>query len=155
MAFEQLSTFAPLHLLEKYRDYMTFPALLSIVSRINAEENTLSIPNQTVVDFVGRVQGLSSLDYLYVAINMGEHILPEQRIAVFELLSDSDDKALDGYLFTLFDLEMVDKAKELLHMTAEGEYVLFKAYADLKGCNKLYDVKRFANMMLQNYTPKA
>ncbi|UFS63624.1 hypothetical protein LOH54_05690 [Sulfurimonas sp. HSL-3221] len=155
LAFEQLSVFAPLHILEKYRPYMTFKAALSIVNRINAEENTLSVPNATVVDFVTRIEGLSSLDYLYLGVVMGEHMLPEQRIAVFEMLSDNDDKALDGYLFTLFDLEMVDRAKELLHITAENEYVLFKAYADLKACNKHYDVKRFANMMLQNYSPKA
>ena len=155
MAFNQLCVYAPLHLLEKYRAYMTFTGVLAIVNRINAEENTLSIPNSTLVDFVTRIEGLGSLDYLYVAISMGEHMLPEQRIAVFEMLSDADDKALDGYLFTLFDLEMVDKAKELLMITGENEYVLFKAYADLKACNKLYDVKRFANMMLQNYAPKA
>jgi hypothetical protein len=155
LAFEQLSVFAPLHVLEKYRAFMTFKAALSIVNRINAEENTLSVPNATVVDFITRIEGLSSLDYLYLGVVMGEHMLPEQRIAVCELLSDNDEKALDGYLFTLFDLEMVDRAKELLHMTAENEYVLFKAYADLKACNKHYDVKRFANMMLQNYSPKA
>jgi len=155
MAFEQLCVYAPLHILEKYRTFMTFPALLSIVTRINAEKNTLSVPNPTVVDFVTRIEGLTPLDYLYIAVSMGEHMLPEQRIAVFETLSDADEKAHDGYLFTLFDLEMVDKANELLHMTSEGEYPLFKAYADLKGCNKHYDIKRFANMMLQNYIPKA
>jgi len=154
MAFEQLSVFAPLHVLEKYREYMTFTALLAIVNRINAEENTLSVPNTTVVDFVSRIEGLNSLDYLYIAVNMAEHMLPEQRISVFEQLSDSDDKAHDGYLFTLFDLEMVDKAKELLDMNGEREYPLFKAYADLKGCNKHYDIKIFAKMMLQNYVPK-
>jgi hypothetical protein len=155
MAFEQLSVHAALHVLEKYREYMTFPALLAIVNRINAEENTLSVPNTTIVDFIGRIEGLNSLDYLYIAVSMGEHMLPEQRIAVFEQLSDSDEKAHDGYLFTLFDLEMVDKAKELLDMNAEHEYPLFKAYADLKGCNKHYDIKLFAKMMLQNYVPKA
>lgn len=155
LAYEKLCTHAPLHVIEKYRDYMTFTALLRIVSRINAAENTLSVPNATVVDFIERIKGLSSLDYLYVAVTMGEHMLPEQRISVMERLSDDDEKALDGYLFTLFDLEMIEKAAELLHMTAEEEYPLFKAYADLKGCNKHYDIKRFANMMLQNYKPKS
>ena len=155
MAFEQLCVYAPLHQLEKYREFMTFPALLSVVRRINAEENTLSVPTSTVVDFVSKIEGLNSLDYLYIAMSMGEHMLPEQRISVFEMLSDADEKALDGYLFTLFDLEMVEKAREVLQMTSENEYVLFKAYADLKNCNKHYDVKRFANMMLQNYSPKA
>jgi hypothetical protein len=155
MAFEQLCVYAPLHQLEKYRDFMTFAALLTILRRINAEENTLSIPTTTIVDFFAKIEGLGSLDYLYAALNMAEHMLPEQRISVFEKLSDADEKALDGYLFTLFDLEMVEKANELLHITAESEYVLFKAYADLKGCNRHYDVKRFANMMLQNYSPKA
>jgi len=155
MAFERLCVFGSLHQLEKYRTFMTFPGLLAIVTRINAEENTLTVPNTTLVDFVSRIEGLGSLDYLYVAMSMAEHMLPEQRISVMETLSDKDDKALDGYVFTLFDLEMVDKAKELLHMTADNEYILFKAFAELKECNKHYDIKIFANMMLLNYRPKA
>lgn len=155
MAFKRLCADAPLHLLEKYRDFMTFDGLLIIVSRINAEENTLSIPNTTLVDFIERIDGLGSLDYLYLAVTMGRNMLPEQRIAVMEKLSDDDEKALDGYLFTLFDLEMIDKANELLHITGEEEYPLFKAYADLKACSKHYDIKRFAKMMLLNYTPRS
>lgn len=107
------------------------------------------------MDFIEKIKDLNSLDYLYLAVTMAKNMLPEQRIAIMEKLSDDDEKALDGYLFTLFDLEMIDKANDLLHMTSEEEYPLFKAYADLKACNKHYDIKRFANMMLLNYTPKA
>ncbi len=155
LAFVKLCKNASLHLLEKYREYMTFDALLVIVSRINAEENTLSLPNTTVVDFIEKIEGLDSLDYLYIAVTMAQNMLPEQRIAIMERLSDDEEKALDGYLFTLFDLEMIDKANELLHITTEEEYPLFKAYADLKACNKHYDIKRFAKMMLLNYVPKS
>lgn len=154
-AYQNLARNAPLHLIEKYRDHMSFTALLSILNRVNADQNTLSIPNATAVDFVSRIEGLSSLDYLHLAMVIAEHMLPEQRISVMETLSDRDEKALDGYLFTLFDLEMVDKAKELLHMSGDNEYMLFKAFAELKECNRHYDIRIFANMMLINYTPKA
>lgn len=153
-AYETLVRTTSLPVIEKYRRFMTFSALLSILERINAEENTLSVPNATIVDFIEKVDGLSPLDYLHLAVITAEHMLPEQRIAIMETLSDRDEKALDGYIFTLFDLEMVDKARDLLPLTSEGEYTLFKAYADLKECNRHYDIKIFAKMMLLNYEPR-
>lgn len=154
-AYELLAETGPLHTIEKYRQQMSFTALMLILERINADENTLSVPNATVVDFVSRIEGLRPLDYLYLSTVIAGHMLPEQRIGVMETLSDRDEKALDGYLFTLFDLEMIDKARELLQMTGAGEYILFRAFAELKACNRHYDIKIFAKMMLLNYEPRA
>ena len=153
-AYELLVAAAPLSLIEKYRRFMTYTALMTILERINATDNTLKVPNATVVDFIEKVDDLSPLDFLNLAVVIAEHMLPEQRIAITETLSDHNDNALDGYIFTLFDLEMVDKARDLLPLTAEGEYTLFKAYADLKECNRHYDIKIFAKMMLLNYEPR-
>lgn len=155
LAYEKLCESAQIHPIEKYRDYMTFTSLRILLNRINAEEHTLHIPNATIVDFVGKLKDLKPLDYLYLSLECTKSMLPEQRMSVFEELSDEDDKALDALLFTLFDLEMSDKANEILSLTAEDEYTLFKAYTDLKSCGKNYDIKMFARMMLQNYAPRA
>lgn len=154
LAYEKICDTAQMHVIEKYRNFMTFTAFRKLLNRINAEENTLHIPNATIVDFVGKIKDLKPLDYLFLSLQCTRNMLPEQRMSVFEELSDEDDKALDALLFTLFDLEMTDKAHEILSLTAEEEYMLFKAYTDLKSCGKNYDIKMFARMMLQNYTPR-
>ncbi|GEM_PF-325524 len=153
IAYEHLVIEGPLHAVEKYRNFMSFPALYTILGRINADRNTLTVPNTTLLDFIDRVPALESLDYLYLASAVADHMLPEQRIRLFETLSEKDDRALDAFLFTLFDLEMLDRAKEILESTKDDEYQLFKAFAELKSCSKHYDIKIFAAMMLQGYQP--
>jgi hypothetical protein len=153
-AYEHLVTEASSHTVEKYREFMTFKALATILRRINADKNTLTFTNPTLFDFFERVEKFTSLDYLYLATVVADHMLPEQRIKLFETLSEKDENAVDAYLLTLFDLEMIDRAKELLESTTGDEFQLFKAFAELKACNKHYDIKIFAAMMLQGY-PKA
>ena len=155
LAYARLVANAPLHPIEKYREFMSFKALETLLERINADRNTLSIPNETLLDFFRRLDGLGSLDFLYLAAIVSDNMLPEQRIKLFETLSEENDRALDAYLFTLFDLEMVDKATEILDGTRSDEYMLFKAYAELKTCNKHYDINIFVSMMLQGYNPEA
>lgn len=154
VAFEHLVETAPLHVLEKYKQFMSHTALRTVLGRINADEQTLSVPNETLIAFTEQVEGLTPLDFLGLAKVVADHMLPEQRIKFFEMLSEANEKALDGYLLTLFDLEMHDKAKEILDATAADEYVLFKAFAELKECDKHYDINIFAAMMLHPYTPK-
>ena len=155
IAYAHLAEDAPLHQIEKYREFMSFKALQAVLKRINADKNTLSVHNETLMDFFGRIDGLGSLDFLYLAVIVSDNMLPEQRIKLFEMLSEKNEEALDAYLLTLFDLEMVDRAKEILDGTGADEYMLFKAYAELKACNKHYDINIFVSMMLQGYTSEA
>jgi hypothetical protein len=70
-------------------------------------------------------------------------MLPEQRIRLFEMLSEHNDEAMEGYLYTLYDLQMIDTANEILNNTASSDFQIFKAYRDLKRANKHYDIAIF------------
>ena len=70
-------------------------------------------------------------------------MLPEQRIKLFEQLSDKNEEALGGYIYTLYDLGMFSTADEILDNSQPGEYIYFKAYRSLKECNKNYDISLF------------
>ena len=70
-------------------------------------------------------------------------MLPEQRIKLFELLSNDDEAAMEAYLFTLFDLEMLAPAKEILDISQPNEYMPFKAYSSLRDCGKHFDINLF------------
>ena len=70
-------------------------------------------------------------------------MLPEERMKLFESLSDTNEEAMDAYLFTLFDLEMLAPADEILEISQPEEYLNFKAYRALKDCNKHYNINLF------------
>ena len=70
-------------------------------------------------------------------------MLPDQRIKIFETLYEKDDVATAAYLYTLFDLEMITLADEVLDQTRDDEYMIFRAYRDLKAVNKHYVIDLF------------
>jgi hypothetical protein len=70
-------------------------------------------------------------------------MIPELRMSLFETLSTANDSVMEAYLFTLFDLEMIEPAKEILENSQDDEYVYFKAYSSLRECGKHFDINLF------------
>ncbi len=134
---------APLHAIEKYKAYLSKEALYVILSRVNADSFTLGIDNEAIVSLVEKLE-LTKDDYIKLSavLSMGG-MIPEQRMKLFEMLSDKDEDATYAYLFTLFDLEMLAPADEILNNSQNGEYEKFKAYRALKECNKNFNIELF------------
>ncbi|QFR49361.1 hypothetical protein FJR48_06320 [Sulfurimonas lithotrophica] len=133
---------APLYAIESYSEYLTKEAMFIILSRINSDKNTLEIPNESLIKLLSGLE-LDVNDYVEMSKTLSLHMIPEQRIKLFEMLSEKNEEAMDAYLFTLFDLEMIDLAKEILNISQENEYLNFKSYLDLKECGKNYNIELF------------
>ncbi len=82
-------------------------------------------------------------DYIELAREVKEILTPDERLKFFELLKNRDEKAEGGYLYTLFDLEMIERAKEFFETTQEDEWQNFKAYLELKECGRNYPLELF------------
>ena len=80
-------------------------------------------------------------DYLALARNYESILQPDQIIALFEKLSEEIDASTPAYLHVLFEYEMIDKVREIVDTTPEGEYTSFKALLDLKDAGKHYDLE--------------
>jgi len=141
-AFADLIIDAPIHVIDQYKSYMTKESLFTILSRINADEHRLEIANEALIDLFEQVE-MDEETYIEAAVTLGAHMLPDQRIKLFEELSEQDDDATAAYLYTLFDLEMVDLAKEILDHSRSDEYMKFRAYLALKESNKHFNIQLF------------
>jgi len=82
-------------------------------------------------------------DYIELARAVKELFSPDERLKFFEILKNEDEKGEGAYLYTLFDLEMIEKAKEFLEMVGESEFKNFKAYLELKELGRNYDLDMF------------
>jgi len=133
---------SPLYTIEQYKEFMTKDALYKILNRVNASKNTLEISNESLIKLFN-ILNLDSKDYIEISIALSHGMIPEQRIKLFETISESNDDAMEAYLFTLFDLEMISKAKEILDISQQDEYINFKAYAALKDSNKNFSIHLF------------
>jgi len=133
---------ASLHAIEKYKSLLTKEALFIILARVNADEKTLEISNDTLISLFSDLD-LSSDDYMKVSQALSRGMIPELRMNLFETLSVDDDTIMEAYLFTLFDLEMIEPAREILDNSQNDEYVYFKAYLSLRECGKHFDINLF------------
>ncbi len=113
-----------------------------IFARINADENTLEISNEALISLFN-VLDLDAKDLIKVSSTLSTTMIPEQRMKLFETLSEKREDAVEAYMFTLFDLEMLAPANELLENTQDDEYLNFKAYSALKECGKNFNINLF------------
>ncbi len=128
--------------IEKYKQFLTKESLYIILSRVNADEDTLEISNDSLKSLFSSLE-LTKDDYMKVSQALSKGMIPEQRIKLFDTLSSENDKIMEAYLFTLFDLEMLAPAKEILENSQANEYVYFKAYSSLRECGKHFDINLF------------
>lgn len=141
-AYTDASKNSSLSVIEKNKELMSKEALYNILSRINTDQNQLTLSNQALIELISMLE-LNEKDYIEISQALSKSMIPEQRIKLFELLSEKNDDATGAYLYTLYDLEMQYHANEILANTQANEYLNFKAYRALKECNRHYDISLF------------
>jgi len=128
--------------IKKYKEFLTYPSFLIILSRINADENGIAMENDAIVTLLS-VLTLGHKEYMEISRTTAKHMNPDQRIKLFEILSADKEEAVEAYLYTLFDLEMLDPAYALLEISQPDEYRKFKAYKALKENNQNFNIELF------------
>ncbi len=128
--------------IDKYKEFLTREAFDIIITRVNADENTLEISNDALIILLSNLD-LDMKDYIEISRLAAKSMIPEQRIKLFETLSNEKEEAVDAYLYTLYDLEMIEPANALLDISQPDEYQNFKAYRALKECGKHFSIDLF------------
>ncbi len=141
-AYNDLIATAKLETLSKYKEYMNKDTLCTVIARINAQKNALDISNEQLMELINDVE-LNEEDYIKVSAILANNMIPDQRIKLFEKLSEKKESALSAYIYTLYDVEMIELANEMLDNSQADDFLKFKAYRALKEANKHFDIKLF------------
>lgn len=132
----------------KYKNLLSKSSLFTFLERINSDVNGIEMTNDDAINLIKNLK-LTSNDFIDLSISLAKNMIPEQRIRLFETMSEQCDDVMEAYFYTLYDLQMIDTANELLNNTSHDEFQIFKAYRDLKRSNKHYDIaiffRRFCN----------
>lgn len=142
LAFSNYAKTAPLNLIEKYKGFMSKEVLFNIVARVNADENILVISTDSLISLFNEVE-LNEADLIYISATLSNHMVPDERIKLFQKLSENSEVATPAYLYTLFDLEMLAPAKDILENSQPDEFIHFKAYQALRDCNQNFSIDLF------------
>lgn len=106
----------------------------------DAQNNEFGFTHEEILKIVKDLD-FTKEDYVALAKNYETILKPDQIIALFEKLSSDLDESTPAYLHVLFEYEMIDKVREVVESTPEGEYTAFKALLDLKDAGKHYDLE--------------
>ena len=129
--------------IEKYKEYLTKDAINTIISRINSDENSLTIPSENLVSLIENVE-VDKKYFIKLSMQLADaHMIPENRIKFFEVISEKNEDAIDAYIFTLYDLGMTAPADAILDNSQKDEYQNFKAYRALKECGENFNIDIF------------
>jgi len=133
---------ASVSMIDKHKEFLTLEAFHVVLARINADENTLEMSNEALMLLISNLE-LEHKNFIEFSQITSANMIPEQRIKLFEVLSNDNEDAVDAYLYTLYDLEMIDPANAILDISQPDEYLKFKAYRALKESNKHFCIKLF------------
>lgn len=84
-------------------------------------------------------------DYIQLAKQSQSILDPDAWYKLLESLANNDEHAENALFYVMFELEMIDKARERRALHGKNEYRLIDAYLDLKDSGKHYPLDIFFN----------
>ncbi len=105
----------------------------------NIKNKEFGLNNDEIYEAIKKLD-YSKKDYIHLVKMYKNEIEPDGLLEFCELISKDNELAINAYLYILFDLEMIDKAREILSSYTKQDYVFFRALLDLKDAGKHYSL---------------
>ena len=138
-----LAEYASLDEIKKYQVEPTKELFYTLIDRIGARENPIELSDEDIIEMVEKLD-FTKEDFIALAKKLKNKVNPDRLILLFEKLAhEFPHEAGDGYLYVLFELQMVDTAREFLENSSEEEYPVFKYLLFLKDSGKNFDTDLF------------
>lgn len=111
-----------------------------MMERYLDEEDSFDMSLEAIEDLLMKFKA-SREDYLELAYEIKNKLSPDALIALFEKLYNSPDHIAvgDAYLYVLYELQMIDKIRDILDNSDEDEFVKFKTLIFLRDNGKNVD----------------
>ncbi len=145
-AYAEFVKTSPLYAIQEHKKYLDKKSLVVVLKRINAKDYGYEASNEALMDLLSQVK-MNEEELVSTSALLAKHMIPDQRIKLFELLSEENDAAMDAYLFTLYDVEMLDKAAEIIDNAQKDEFIAFRAYRSLREHNQNYNINLFTKKL--------
>ena len=136
-----MAEYSPVSELEKYDVAITKDILDILVNRIGSDNFELS--NEKILEYAKELD-FDEKDLVDLTKKLKEKLTPDERVKFAEeLLTKFHEKGSDAYLYTMFDLQLIDKARDFLDNSGKKEYTKFKHLLFLKDSGKNFDIDLF------------
>lgn len=128
--------------IKKYKDQISYDREIAIEMLNTFIEGKISLSNQEISDICKNAK-FTKDDYLNLVKSAKGKLDPNTWIAISEYIADSDENAENAYFYVLLELEMLDRARDILRAQPAYEFLNVRAYLDLKAAGKSYPTDLF------------
>lgn len=145
-AYDTLVNFASFNEIKRYdfpADKKTFRRMME---RYLDADDSFDMDLKSIEDMLEQFNA-DRADYLELAREIKIKLSPDALIALFEKLYNSKGSvAADAYLYVLYDLQMIDKIRDILENSDRDEFVKFKTVLFLRDNGKSIDIDKFLHV---------
>jgi len=142
-AYDALLNFASFNEIKRYDfapDKRTFRRMME---RYLDADDSFEMDIKSIEDMLEQFNA-DRADYLELAREIKIKLSPDALIALFEKLYNTKGVlAADAYLYVLYDLQMIDKIRDILDNSDTDEFVKFKTIIFLRDHGKSIDLDKF------------
>jgi len=136
-----LAEYSPVSELEKFNVKITKDILDRLIDRIGSEGFELS--NEDILNYAKELK-FDSKDLIDLSKKLKNKLTPDERVKFAnDLIAAFPNIGGEAYLYTMFDLQLIDKARDYLDNSAKNEYTKFKHLLFLKDSGKNFDIDLF------------
>ncbi len=142
-AYDALINFASFNEIKRY-DFPTDKRIFRrMMERYLDADDSFDMDLKSIEDMLDQFNA-DRADYLELAREIKVKLTPDALIALFEKLYNTKGSvAADAYLYVLYDLQMIDKIRDILANSDKDEFVKFKTVLFLRDNGKSIDIDKF------------
>ncbi len=126
--------------IRKYKFKLSAKDVANILKRNIDKEDDLFINEADIDELINDTQ-MNKDEYLEVAKILKKDINPDTLVTMFERIFNKDNNAGKAYIYILIELQMLEKAQDVLDNSDEDEYEEFKTYLFLREKGQKTDLK--------------
>ncbi|ACZ11572.1 hypothetical protein [Sulfurospirillum deleyianum] len=145
-AYETLLGFASFNEIKRYNFPIEKEAFACMMERYLNSDDSFEMDIKSIEEILEQLNA-DRMDYVELARKIKVKFSPDSLIALFEKLYNSKGSvAADAYLYVLYDLQMIDKIREILLNSDPEEFVKFRTLLFLRDNGKSINIDTFLNI---------
>jgi len=130
-AFDTYVEFGDLKQIKKLDITPTKAIAIKLITRFSGSDEEYELDKDYVKELCA-ITKFAKEDYIALAKALIKKLNPDETLELFFILSRDNIEAIGAYIYVNLELEVIDKAKELLAQSGDDEFLEFKAFLCLK-----------------------
>lgn len=145
-AYDALLDFASFNEIKRYNFPIDKQTFRRMMERYLNSDDSFDMDVKSIEEMLEQLNA-ERTDYLELARKIKGKLSPDSLIALFEKMYNAKGIiAADAYLYVLYDLQMIDKIREILLNSDPEEFVKFRTLLFLRDNGKSINIDTFLNV---------